>query len=95
YVGKTETGEWLQYTVNAKSAKGFTADIRYAGLTAGSLSIEDAAGIQLAAVSLPSTGGNEIWKTVSAKGINLRKGENKIRIIFKSNGINLQSLELK
>lgn len=95
YVGKTETGEWLQYTVDAKSAKGFTADIRYAAPKSGSLSIEDAAGKQLAAVSLPSTGGNEIWKTVSAKGINLRKGENKIRIIFKSSGINLQSLELK
>lgn len=95
YVGKTETGEWLQYTVDVKSTKGFTLDVRYAGLKAGSLSIEDASGKQLASVSLPSTGGNEKWNTVSSKNISLKKGENKIRIVFKNDGTNLQSFDLK
>jgi hypothetical protein len=30
YVGKTETGEWLQYTIYSKTDKSYTFDIRYA-----------------------------------------------------------------
>jgi hypothetical protein len=44
---------------------------------------------------LNSTGGNEIWKTVSTKGINLKKGENKIRIYFENDGVNLKYFEVK
>ncbi|WP_449397720.1 carbohydrate-binding protein [Chryseobacterium wanjuense] len=95
YVGKTETGEWLQYTINAKSDKTYTFDIKYASNNDAKIRIEDASGKQLASVSLSSTGGNETWKTATVKGINLKKGENKIRIIFENDGINLNDFEVK
>ncbi|MFC3158234.1 carbohydrate-binding protein [Chryseobacterium arachidis] len=75
--------------------KAYTFDINYASDTTGKIVIKDASGKQLATFSLNSTGGNEIWKTVSAKGINLKKGENKIRIYFESEGINLKYFEVK
>ncbi len=95
YVGKTEKGEWLQYTINAKADKAYGFDIRYSSNNNAKIRIEDASGKQLATFSLNSTGGNEIWKTVSAKGLNLKKGENKIRIFFENDGVNLNYFEVK
>ncbi|WP_419870536.1 cellulase family glycosylhydrolase [Chryseobacterium sp. CT-SW4] len=95
YVGKTETGEWLQYTIQSKSDKNYTADIRYASEKGGALTITDTSGKVLTRISLPSTGGSENWKTFTSKGLNLKKGENKIRIRFENDGINLNYFELK
>jgi aryl-phospho-beta-D-glucosidase BglC (GH1 family) len=95
YVGKTESGEWLQYTINSKVDKAYTFDIKYANSNDAKIRIEDASGKPMATVSLSSTGGNEIWKTASVKGINLKKGENKIRIYFENDGVNLNYFEVK
>ncbi len=95
YVGKTETGEWLQYTIYSKTDKSYTFDIRYAAANDSKIKIETASGKTLAEVSLLSTGGNESWKTVSVKNINLQKGENRIRIIFENDGVNLNYFEVK
>lgn len=95
YVGKTETGEWLQYTIYSKTDKSYAFDIRYAAANDSKIKIETASGKTLAEVSLPSTGGNENWKTVPVKNINLQKGENRIRIIFENDGVNLNYFEVK
>jgi hypothetical protein len=95
YVGKTETGEWLQYTINSKADKAYAFNIRYSAPNDTAVRIEDASGKQLATASLNSTGGNENWKTVSVKGINLKKGDNRIRIVFENNGTNLNYFEVQ
>lgn len=95
YVGKTKSGEWLQYTINSKADKTYTFDIKYASENDAKIRIEDASGKLLTTVSLASTGGNEIWKTASAKGIHLKKGENKIRIYFENDGVNLNYFEVR
>lgn len=95
YVGKTETGEWLQYTIISKSDKAYTFNIQYSGENDAKIRLEDASGKQIATVTMKATGGNENWQTVSAKGINFRKGENKIRIYFENNGLNLKYFEVK
>ncbi|WP_428069244.1 cellulase family glycosylhydrolase [Chryseobacterium gambrini] len=95
YVGKTESGEWLQYTINSKADKTYTFDIKYASENDVKIRIEDASGKLLTTVSLALTGGNEIWKTASAKGIHLKKGENKIRIYFENDGVNLNYFEVR
>ncbi|CAM3048160.1 glycosyl hydrolase family 5 [Chryseobacterium flavum] len=95
YVGKTETGEWLQYTVHAKEDKNYTFDIRYSSASTGKIRIETASKEVLASVSLNSTGGNENWKTISIPNIRLQKGENKIRIYFEEGGANLNYFEIK
>jgi len=95
YVGKTESGEWLQYTINSKADKTYTFDIKYASENDVKIRIEDASGKKLASVSLALTGGNEIWKTASAKGIHLKKGENKIRIYFENDGVSMNYFEVR
>lgn len=95
YVGKTETGEWLQYTVNSKVDKNYTFEIRYSSTTPSKIRLENASGKLLTHITLPSTGKNENWSTVSVKNISLQKGENKIRIIFENEGVNLNYFEIK
>ncbi|WP_312991778.1 cellulase family glycosylhydrolase [Chryseobacterium flavum] len=95
YVGKTETGEWLQYTVHAKEDKNYTFDIRYSSASTGKIRIETASKEVLASVSLNSTGGNENWKTISTPNIRLQKGENKIKVYFEEGGANLNYFEIK
>jgi len=95
YVGKTESGEWLQYTVVSKADKNYTFSIRYAAESNSNIKIETASGKLLASVPLDSSGGKENWKTVSVKNIPLLKGENKIRIFFENGGANLNYFEIK
>ncbi|WP_294199165.1 carbohydrate-binding protein, partial [uncultured Chryseobacterium sp.] len=95
YVGKTENGEWLQYTINVKDGKPYTFNINYASNGPAKIRVEDTSGKHLGIIALQPTGGNEIWKTASLKGINLKKGENKIRIYFENEGVNLKGFEIK
>jgi hypothetical protein len=46
-------------------------------------------------LSLPTTGSYTKWQTAIAKNIKLKKGENKIRIIFEDGGVNLEYFEIK
>ncbi|WP_265130256.1 cellulase family glycosylhydrolase [Chryseobacterium oranimense] len=95
YVGKTETGEWLQYTIEAKEKQDYTFDIRYTAVNDSRIRIETASGKVLANVSLSSSGGNDSWKTVPVKKISLQKGENRIRVFFENDGVNLNYFDIK
>lgn len=95
YVGKTEAGEWLQYTIHSDTDKNFNVNINYSALQDVKIRFEDGNGKILSSLSLPYTDGNENWKTVPQKTVHLKKGENKIRIFFENNGINLNYFEFK
>jgi hypothetical protein len=72
YVGKTEKGEWLQYTVNNNLAKKYKLNIRYNESTqASELVIKTENGDDLGSIKLVPTG--KAWKTVSVNNINLVK----------------------
>lgn len=96
YVGKTEKGEWLQYTVKSKQARKYTATFRYNNdsAQASELIIKTEDGDDLATLKLPPTGKN-IWKTVSVKNVKLDSGENKLRLYFEAGNANLNYFELK
>lgn len=94
-VGFIETGEWLQYTVNSNS-KNFNVDVRYSNAgEIGKMTIEDETGNVFSTIELPKTGGKDIWKTITAKNIVLKKGTNKLRMKFEKGGFNLNYFEFK
>lgn len=95
YIGKTETGEWLQYTIHSKTNRNYTVEIRYSGINSTNIRLEGASGKLLAKISLPATGKNENWNTIVANNIPLQKGENRIRIVFENDGANLNYFEIK
>ena len=91
-----EDGEWLQYTVESTSEKTFDVDIRYASATAGGkLFIEGEKGKKSQTIFIPSSGGINIWKTVTLKNVFLQKGMNKIKVHFEKGNFNLNYLEFK
>lgn len=96
YVGKTEAGEWLQFTVNNKSSKNYTFTFKYANPNQNSkIKLTTAFGEELGIIDLPTTGSYTKWQTAIAKNIKLKKGENKIRIVFEDGGVNLEYFEIK
>ncbi len=95
YVGKTEKGEWLQYTVKSSQAKKYKFDIRYNNESAetSELIIKNENGDQLASLQLAPTG-KDNWKTVSVNNLTLNKGENKLRLYFEAGNANINFFEL-
>ena len=96
YVGKTEKGEWLQYTVKSADAKDYQLSIRYRNESdqVSELVIKTDSGDDLAQIKLPPTGKN-VWKTVSVDQVKLSKGENKLRLYFEAGNADLNYFELK
>lgn len=95
YVGKTESGEWMQYTINSKVDKNYTFEVRYSSIHPTKVRFEDASGKILTTLPLQATGKNENWETTIAQNIQLKKGENKIRIFFENDGTNLNYFDIK
>ena len=94
-VGFIEAGEWLQYTINSKAVN-FNMDIRYSSASdTGKLALEDQFGNVLAMIELPTTGGKDIWKTITIKNIVLKKGSNSFRMKFENGGFNLNYFEFQ
>lgn len=95
FVGKTEKGEWLQYTLNVNQSKKYKIEIRYNNDSNenAQIKLKSESGETLSAIALPPTG--KYWKTVSADGINLSKGQNKLRLYFENGNTNINFFELK
>lgn len=95
FVGKTEKGEWLQYTVKSAQARKYKASIRYNNESsqASELVIKTEDGDDLATIKLQPTG-KGIWKTISVNNVALNKGENKLRLYFETGNVNLNYFEL-
>ncbi|MFI5998775.1 carbohydrate-binding protein [Streptomyces sp. NPDC051362] len=69
-LGWTASTQWFRYTVDVASAGTYTLSLRVAAPAAvtGALHLSDGSGTNLSgAVSIPSTGGWQTWKSVAAK----------------------------
>ena len=80
---------------SVKSGK-YTLEIRYANAnSAGQLSVTNSKGQQIVQTELPSTGGDQIWKTITVKNVNIAKGTDKIKLQFDKGSFNLNYIEFK
>nr|WP_294925341.1 cellulase family glycosylhydrolase [uncultured Flavobacterium sp.] len=90
-----EDGEFLQLTAEVKKSKIYKIAFRYSGESATGklyLEINDK---KTESIVLPSTGGNEYWKTANLSGVPLKSGNNTIKIVFETGGFNLNYLDFK
>lgn len=95
HVGFTAIGEWLEYSVSVAATGKYDLKIRVASntTTAKSMHIEmDGVNVS-GAITIPNTGGWTTWQTVTAAGINLTAGEQILRIVFDTDGYNLNYIE--
>ena len=93
-VGWTETGEWLQYTVNVEEEGLYTVGIRTASTgTTGKISLLANEYKITESISLPNTGGYQTWETTTVEDVYLKSGKNTLKINIDEGGFNLNYLE--
>jgi lysophospholipase L1-like esterase len=91
-VGWTDTGDWLDYTVNVQSAGTYTVEFRVASInTSSQLQLRNGAGTALATVTVPNTGGWQTWTTVNAN-VSLTAGSQTLRVYVSNGGFNVNWL---
>ncbi len=80
--------EWLQHTVNVTEEGEYTLELRYRGANGGELHFENLT----ERIILPCS---QDWATFSVpQSINLKRGENKLRVVFDKGGFDLSYYKL-
>jgi endoglucanase len=94
YVDHIESGEWLQYTIQVKTAGVYSISLKVAsGIDDAKLSINVNGTDQAKEVAIPKTEGLKTWKTIAVKDIRLKAGSNKVRVYANKGGYNLHWLQ--
>lgn len=91
-IGWTAAGEWATYTVNVTSAGTYTAQVRVASPSGGSVRVGFGAPSNVSTtVTVPATGGWQAW-TTAAVPVTLAAGIQKLTVQFSMSGVNLRSI---
>ena len=94
-VGWIDQNDWLDYTINVPSTASYTISFRLASPYNGAQFQVKNGSTVLSTVSVPITGGWQVWQTVS-KTINLAAGTQTIRLLSTSGlGWNINWLEIR
>ena len=91
YVGWTQKGEWMQYTIEVDSTAVYNLKLHYSnssGKTAGIRCKMDGSDIT-SRIELATTGGSGIWHNINIQDIALYKGSHKLRIYIQAAGADL------
>ena len=95
-IGYTLTGEWLEYTVNVTKTDVYDLDVRVAKDGTGGLFHIEIDGVDITGpISVPNTGGWQVWETVTLNDISLTAGEHVMRIEFDTDYTNLNYVEFR
>ncbi|WP_207430487.1 carbohydrate-binding protein [Sabulibacter ruber] len=92
-VGRIDANDWMKYTVNVSATGTYNMNFRVAGTGTGQLEVRNSAGAVLKTVDIPSTGGWQTWKTVSAL-VPLAAGSQTLQIYVKKSGWNFNWFEI-
>lgn len=96
YVFNTEDGEWMQYTVEVKSRGTYHISFMIAVEKEGSeIALYESGKNITGNVAVPSTGGMQVWKQVTVKGIPLHEGMNRFRVMVVKGGFNLSGIQFE
>ena len=86
-VMKTRAGEWLEYTVNAATGGSYPLAVRIANMGTGAQFHVEVDGVdRTGLITLPDTGGWQVWQTVTVGNLPLTAGIHVIRFFFDAAG---------
>ncbi|WP_281615063.1 cellulase family glycosylhydrolase [Flammeovirga sp. SubArs3] len=95
YVGWTEDGEWLKYTIQITSSGVYSIEVNYSAEEHdGALELTKNH-IVLGEAILPKNGKPFDWRTVEMKNISLSEGNNELVFKIKKGGIHLKDFVIK
>lgn len=94
-VGWVSAGEWLQYPLTIASASSYQAQLRVAVPSAGRKVHLEVDGVNTSgSITLPVTGGWQTWSTVSLPAQSLSAGAHTVRLVFETDGMNVNWLKV-
>ena len=92
-VGYINNNDWMNYNIHVNSAGTFNVDLRVASqLGGGSLQLKSGSTV-LATVTVPNTGGWQVWTAVNSGNISLPAGDQVIQVYATGGGWNLNWLQ--
>lgn len=92
YVGWTQDGEWLQYTVANPKAGWFDLSLRTSGQEGKAQWLVN--GQPAGAMTLPATAGDAVWQTTTLKRVQIPQGTVALKVLAQQGGFNLNYLQL-
>ena len=96
YVGDTQNGEWLKYSVNVLHGGDYDFRFLYSAVSSGSLVSIDIDGVNLFNnLSLPQTLGTTDFKTITKSKVILTSGVHELMINVQSGGFNLDKISIE
>jgi len=94
-VGWSAAGEWLNYNVNVIAESTYDFKVRVASnVTGKSMHIEMDGVNVTGSIAVPNTGGWQNWQTVTVSSINLTAGAKLMKVVFDTDGINLNNVTI-
>jgi len=94
YVDNIASGEWLQYTLQVKTAGIYSVTLKVASaIDEAKLSLHINGADQAKEVAVPNTGSLKTWQPLVVKNIRLKAGTNQIKVYANTGGYNLYSLQ--
>jgi alpha-L-fucosidase len=91
-VGWTNSGEWMDYTVTVSKSAAYRITFYVASANEGpNLHLECDGADKTGKLSIPNTHAYQNWETVSC-AVNLDAGQHVLRLVFDSDGINLDKM---
>jgi uncharacterized protein YjdB len=92
-IGWTNTGEWMEYTVNVATTGNYNIDVREASqLAGGTFHIEFNGVDKTGLFTTTNTGAWQTWTTISKTGIALTAGQQVMRIYLDNANFNLNKV---
>jgi hypothetical protein len=89
-------GEWLSYSVNVSATGKYDMEFRVAKDGTGGLFHVEIDGVNVSGpITVPNSGGWQVWETIKVPNINLTSGAHIMRIAFDSDYMNFNYLEVK
>ena len=94
-IGGFNTGEWLNYSIVASSTAEYDIVLRVATLQTGTLARLEIDGQDVSGlVSIPNTGGWQVWEDVSINNVTMTEGEHTIQLISENDYFNVNYLDV-
>ncbi len=89
-IGYTNAGEWLEYTVNVTTTAAYTVQARVASPGTGNTLRVELDGVNISgSLTVPNTGGWQLYQTVSATTPSLATGPHILRVYEETGGFNI------
>jgi len=82
-----KAGEWLKYSVTVGTAGTYAVDVRVASNGAGGTFHLEVDGVNVTgSMTVPTTGGWQVWNTITRTGVQLTAGAHVVRVVMDANG---------